>query len=332
MLDNPLVSVIVPVYNVEKYVRRCLESIAMQTYQPLQIIVIDDGSQDASGNICDEFQKLYQDWIVIHKENGGLSDARNTGIEIAEGEYISFIDSDDFLSPFFYEIMLGCILRDKTDIVALAHSTPFWDEDGEESVQLAADAEDYQCVAVKNTEAIEPMLYMEHVTGAQLKIYKKQIFNGVRFPKGYLYEDVATTYRLFLEADRISIVTASLYAYRRRADSIVRQTFSEKKMVMLEITDKLMADIREKAPELTNAAAARCFAGIFGIYLQIPKREKALRKKAWEHILRYRKFILTDRSPRLRRKDKIAAIVTFLGMDLAYEIGRRYGQKGTMYR
>ena len=120
-----MISIVVPVYNVEKYLSQCLDSILTQTYKNLEIILVDDGSTDKSGSICDSYKKKDPRIVVIHKENGGLSDARNAGVAICKGDFISFVDSDDYLSPYFYEILMGVAQKRNCDIVALKSGTDF---------------------------------------------------------------------------------------------------------------------------------------------------------------------------------------------------------------
>ena len=125
--NEPLISVIVPVYNVQPYLRQCLDSIESQTYRKLEVIVVDDGSKDGSGLICDEYASKHPEWIVIHQENKGLADARNAGLDVYKGDFASFIDSDDYISPFFYEIVVDCINKVGADMVFLSYDSEFWD-------------------------------------------------------------------------------------------------------------------------------------------------------------------------------------------------------------
>ena len=329
---EPLVSVIVPVYNVEKYICRCIDSLLQQTYENLEIILVDDGSTDLSGAICDEYKKNNPNLQVVHKVNGGLSDARNVGVEKSVGEYISFIDSDDFISPYFYEIMLGCILRDKTAMCVLAHETSFWDGENEDAIELAQSELDFKSYVKKNTQVLEAMFYQKEVTGAQFKIYKRELLEGILFPKGYLYEDLATTYKPIMRCESISVVYSNLYAYRKRNNSIIRREFSEEKLVILQITDQLLEDVRAFDVDLVDAAIVRNFSSNFSVYLQIPKQDTKKRKLVWAYIKKYRGNVLRNKSKYMRRKDKLAAVIAYMGMNVSLYVGKKIGQKGTMHR
>lgn len=323
-----VISVIIPVYNVEKYLEQCVESVLNQTYRDIEVILVDDGSTDGSGAICDEYALQDARVKVIHKENGGLSDARNQGMEVACGDIISFIDSDDYISPYFLEILCEAMEEGNCDVAALKKCCDFWD--GEDCVELA------KAKNVKNVEycsayeAVERMFYMDIETGAQFKLYKRHTLNGVKFPIGYYYEDVATTYKTFLNGNKAAIVDADIYAYRKRQDSICRQAFSEKKLSALKIFDEILDDRRIREAGLLRAAKARVYAMLFSVFLQMPKEQVALRKKAWKKLTKIRFDVLFDNSGRMRRKNRIAAVVSLCGMDITYFLGRRYGQRGTM--
>lgn len=328
--SEPLISVIIPIYNVEKYLNKCLESVFKQTYKALDIILVDDGSTDNSGRICDIYKKEYPVIKVIHKENGGLSDARNAGIKVAEGDYLAFLDSDDFLSPYFFEIIVKVIGDTGVDLAVIKQPYFFWDED-EGAVDLAKNSTDYEVEIVSNIEALEKMFYLEVVTGAQFKICRAEIFKGISFPKGFLYEDLATTYKEFVNVDKVAIIDSRIYAYRKRMDSIIRQEFSDKKMGIIEVSQDVVSTIGNLLPNLSHAAKYRVFSPLFSVFLQIPFEEKEYREKIWTEILKYRKSIILAKR-RVRRKDRIAALLSYLGKDITYYIGKKFGQKGTFYK
>lgn len=326
----PLISVIIPIFNVEKYLDKCLESVFRQTYKDLEIILVDDGSTDNSGKMCDSYKRKYPLITVIHKENGGLSDARNNGIKVAKGDYFAFLDSDDFLSPYFFEIIANVICDTQVDLVALKHSYDFWDED-EETVELINNSTEYKMEIISNIEALEKMFYLEIEIGAPLKICKAEIFKELSFPKGLLYEDVATTYKEFINVDKVAIVDSRIYAYRKRMDSIIRQKFSNKKMGIIEVSQDVVHTIGNLFPVLLPAAKYRVFSPLFSVFLQIPIEEKEYRKQVWAEILKYRKNVIFEKK-RIRKKDRIAALLTYFGKDITYYIGKKFGQKGTFHQ
>lgn len=322
---QPLVSIIIPVYNVENYVRECLDSVISQTYSNLEILIVDDGSTDSSGAICDEYMGKDTRIKVFHKTNGGLSDARNYGIDRATGEYLSFVDSDDYISPIFIETLYKAISEGECSIVALKGGTDFWD--GGTGPRLSTVAAECSVKYMNARDVLERMLYQDITTGAPFKLYQFERGRDIRFPYGYLYEDVATTYKYLLRAERSAIVYGDLYAYRKRRNSIIRQDFSEKKLIALTIFDQLMNDEDLAAVHLEKAVASRVYAMLFSVFLQIPEDNKELQRKLWEKLQSVQRTIMFDNSPLIRRKNKISAWCMLLGMNLTYRIGRKYGQK-----
>lgn len=225
MKDNPLISIIIPVYNVEKYIKDCVNSILKQTYTNLEIILIDDGSTDTSGQICDDYACKDSRINVIHKANGGLSEARNVGIDIAKGEYITFIDSDDYVFPSFIEYLHDLISRNNADISVCQPINV-----DEYNKALSKGGEQIDKVVKGNYDCMEEYLSGNAIdTVAWRKLYKSDLFkSGVRYPIGKYHEDVWTTYKLIAQCNTISIGSKALYAYRQRTGSIVNSSFLPK--------------------------------------------------------------------------------------------------------
>lgn len=328
IMKDSKISVVVPIYNVENYINQCVDSILKQTYKNLEIVLVDDGSTDQSGSICDSYKEKDSRIIVIHKRNGGLSDARNTGLDVCKGDFISFVDSDDYLAPFFYEMMMGVAEKRGCDIVALKGGTSFWDREADPV--LAKNKNEFTVRYLNAYDVLEKMLYQEIATGAPFKIYKKETFDGIRFPVGYLYEDVATTYKPFFKAEKCAIVEADIYAYRKRRDSIIRQSFSSKKMICLDIFDQLVNDKQLKEIGLQKAAKSRVYAMTYSVFLQVPRNDKKKQKIIWNKLKTVQKDIMFDTSRIMRKKNRYAAYVSMLGMNISYRIGRKFGQKGSM--
>lgn len=320
---KPLISIIVPIYDVEEYLNECIISILNQTYKNLEIILVDDGSPDNCGNMCDEYAKKDHRIIVIHKSNGGLSDARNTGLDICKGEYISFIDSDDYISEYFIEMMyMGCCLND-SDVVTCAGSEKFFDESDKRPV-LAESLQDCVITEIAPDKALEMMLYQNIPNGAQFRLYKNSVFRNIRFPVGYLYEDVATIHKTFLAAKKMTFVNAKIYAYRVRNNSILRMKFSVKKMVTIDISRSLYSDICSSRPELKTAAASRAFSMCYHVMLQVPPDDKENMQKIWNELKKYRMIVIKDRSKMVRKKNRIGSIVSLFGIRISYMFGRIY--------
>lgn len=316
----PLVSIIIPVYNVEKYLKKCIDSVLTQTYLNLEVLLINDGSLDNCGEICDYYKSIDKRVKVIHKKNGGLSDARNCGLEICTGDYIAFIDSDDFISEYYIETMIKAIMENDCQMAALAASTPFYD--GQEVLSDVLTS-NYDLEIYSGTDALRLMLYQNIATGAPFKICKKDIFNTIRFPKGYLYEDVATTYKEFFYADKVAVVRGDFYAYRKRNDSITHQKFNHRKMIVVNIREQLLMDKDIERNGLINAATARTFQMIFNVFLQTPTNDRKSMKSLWKCIRKDRKVILHDKSRLMKKKNILGALVSYLGMNITHTMGNK---------
>lgn len=223
------ISVIVPVYNVEKYIRRCIDSIIAQLFTDYELILIDDGSPDRSGYICDEYAKKDDRITVLHKKNGGLSDARNVGIDwtfdISNSEWITFIDSDDWIHPRYLGALYNAIKVTDCEISICGYEetegvTPEVDE-----TKLKAETID--------TEAF----FCEHNVNAVIacgKLYKKELFKEIRYPVGKLHEDEFTTYKLLFQYPQLSVVSSPLYFYYCNPNSITQSSWSPEKLAALE--------------------------------------------------------------------------------------------------
>ncbi|MBO7550895.1 MAG: glycosyltransferase family 2 protein [Fibrobacter sp.] len=211
-----LVSIIVPIYKVEPYLRRCLDSIVNQTYTNLEIILVDDGSPDDCPQICDEYAARDKRIVVIHKENGGLSDARNAGLDICKGEYISFVDSDDWVENEYILCLVENALSTNSDITIVNHDL-VWDNH-----QLKS--EPFESCIIDDKKAFRKIILSQtiHLGISCGKLYKKRLFKDIRFPKGKIHEDDFTSYKLIYEANRICCIDRVLYHYYQRQDSITK--------------------------------------------------------------------------------------------------------------
>lgn len=221
----PKISVIVPVYNVEKYLGRCIDSILNQTFRDFELILVDDGSPDKCGEICDDYAKKDDRIKVIHKKNGGLSDSRNVGIDIARGECISFIDSDDWIHADFLNTLYSNMKEDNVDIAVVGFHKE-WDNKKEQSIVFEKKV--YFDKSVMN-EFYSPEI-PTHVNIAWNKLYKKELFENIRYPVGRIHEDGFTTYKLFYNANGVSIASDDLYYYYQRENSIMNEKFSVKRI------------------------------------------------------------------------------------------------------
>ena len=250
-MKSPLISIVIPVYNVEKYISKCVNSILNQTYRNLDIILVDDGSTDSSGAICDNFASIDNWIVVIHKNNGGLSDARNCGMDVSKGKLISFIDSDDFVEETYVETLFKLMNEQNADMSVL----PLYPID--ENNNHIGRKVTYEKKYFNNKTAFENMFESNGLPWcAQAKLYKKEMFRGIRYPVGKLMEDKATTYKLFDKCNKIVFLDAPLYKYLVRKGSIMRSSFSKKRMGSFKIQEELNDFIKDNYPSALNLAYA----------------------------------------------------------------------------
>lgn len=315
MESRPLISVIVPVYNVISHLRECLDSIVKQTYPRLEVILVDDGSTDGSGCVCDEYEMQYSNFSVIHKDNGGLSSARNKGVAYAHGKYLSFVDSDDWVSPIFIESLHAAITRFEAPIAAVRGGLNFVNSD---DVELCFDGIESLLTGslrdVPSEEYQRLLLYQRCATGAQFRLYDVNLIRKHPFPLGLLYEDMATIYKIVHEASHIAVLeTECLYAYRINPSGITRQNFSMAKLdSVISATREMNDSIVSWYPNLKNAVASRCFGALRAVFAQVPTCDTESSELLWAELITYRKLVLSDRSS-LRKREIAAAMFSLLG-------------------
>ena len=212
----PAISIVIPVYNVESYLRRCIESVLTQSFEDFELILVDDGSVDSSGNICDEYATKDERIHVLHQENGGSSVARNNGMQMAKGEYLFFVDSDDVIHPDCLKVLYDCLIQNHTEISMAAF---------ERFSGNAAPIKHYSATeyTVKSGMDVLEMLFDDRnqtfaLTSACCKLFKRELFQDIAFPAGRLFEDQAITYKLFFEAKTIAVVDVVFYYYFRNSE------------------------------------------------------------------------------------------------------------------
>lgn len=238
-----LLSVIVPVYNVEPYLKQCIESIIHQTYTYLEIILVDDGSTDNSGAICDTYANQDSRIKVIHQHNGGLSAARNRGIDEATGEYIAFVDSDDFLDLTMYSVLIDALEQHQLDIIG-CNAFRYKSENNIKSYK-----NDGELVIYNHDEALKISLY-DGFTAAWNKLYKRSVIETIRFPIGRKFEDSATSYLIINNAQHIGHIDRCLYYYRLNLNSITQTSFDAKSRwdFVLGYIERLEFAIQQRLP------------------------------------------------------------------------------------
>lgn len=306
MIDK--ISVIVPIYKVEKYLKKCIDSILEQTYSNLEIILVDDGSPDNCPNICDEYAKKDSRIIVIHKKNGGLSDARNFGIEKATGKYIAFIDSDDYITCDYIEYLYKLIVDNNGD-VSIVLPQIFYDD--QDNVMIKNKKERINVYDSKT--ALLTMLYQkEFDTSAWGKLYKTEFFGDIKFPVGKLYEDISTIYKTFLKSNIIVYSNQKKYFYLKRKDSIMGRSFKEKDMDYIYQAESMYNNVKNIDSEIEIAARCRLINANFSILKKIiikKENNKSVKEKIKYNIKKLRKNVLSNKNVRL--KTKIAILLSY---------------------
>lgn len=242
--NKPVVTIVVPVYNVEGDLNRCVESLVGQTLHDIQIVLVDDGSTDTSGQMCDAWAKRDNRIRVVHKQNGGLSSARNAGIEVADGAFLGFVDSDDYVEPNMYEKLLAAFTDERVSITTCGryvHMSDFVKEDF-----IAGD-----CRRFPSIDAMKEVLSGGVIdVAAWDKLYRRELFSMIRYPEGRISEDAAIIMQLLYECEDVVHVGESFYHYVFRAGSISKSVYSHKKFDVMRNCVEIKSWLAEKRPEL----------------------------------------------------------------------------------
>lgn len=309
IIQKELISVVIPVYNVELYLKKCINSVLQQTYKNIEIILVNDGSTDNCKNLCDEFKSLDSRVKVFHKENGGLSDARNYGIKHASGYYITFIDSDDYVKNDFIEKLYNSITYNKCDIAICSHEDLYPNRVKKYNLRG-------NCINEKvmgKEEALKHMLYKDgYDVSAWAKLYKKSLFKEILFPKGRLFEDAATTYKLILLSEKIVYVNYIGYEYVIRKNSISNEGFNKKKFDLILSTNEMCDEIDKVFPKLKDATIRRRVYANFST-LRFMKNIPSKYNKEIDNIVntinKYRMNVLLNKNASKRDKCAILSLV-----------------------
>lgn len=290
----PLISIVVPVYKVEKYLHRCVNSILIQTFADYELILIDDGSPDSCPQICDELADSNERVHVIHQQNGGLSAARNTGIEWAlknsESKWITFIDSDDWVHPTYLEELLHAA----TTLNCRVSMCQLRDSDKEELLNVSEEERIPQRWAVEDVQE-ERALNPNSSCG---RLFEKEMFRDIRFPVGKLHEDRFTTYKLLFQFDSVAVVYAPLYYYYVNPEGIVRGGWSLRKLDNLEATEQQLEFFKNNGWERTYIYIVKDYIHLLVHSLRNMKgvaeyrRNVAIVRKKLRHVLKEHKGVL----------------------------------------
>lgn len=303
-----LISVVVPVYNVELYLEKCIKSILNQTFIEFELILVNDGSTDSSGKLCEEFVKKDPRISLITQKNSGLSAARNQGTKMAKAPFITYIDSDDYISKDYLKELFEFQKRYSADVVVANQAYVY--ENGKivyrhyNNIRLLSDQ-----------EALEIIYYQkEFDTNACGKLFKTKLMKNNPFTEGILYEDFDLIYKLIAQSKVIVYNPVPLYFYLQRSASIMGEAFSNRKLVLINIAENHLLFIKKQYPEILNAVIRRYVYSNFHLIgrTAMLNEYKEITRKLRKNILKYRKNILIN--PKVSIKEKISVIILSFGI------------------
>lgn len=304
---NPAVSIIIPAYNAEEFLAECLASLKSQTFENFEVLLIDDGSTDSTPQIISEFEQIDNRFKHVSIPNGGVSHARNTGIDLAKGKYITFVDADDILYPDALKTMYSCLDSHDEDVCITGFKNS--ENPGKfKHSRHSVESYDYQ-------EAMQKALYQKRIFNAPWGVMMKRslLGNSIRFREDTRYEDLDAFYRFFDGASKIIYLPSKYYFYRRNRKSFIN-TWNPSRLDVLDVTDRMTEYFRLKYPDLLKAAEDRRFSAHFNILLLLYRNkveDMASVARCLGVIREGRKRALTD--PKVRLKNKIGALLSFGG-------------------
>lgn len=269
---DPIISIIVPIYNVGKYLPKCIESILNQTFKNFELILVNDGSTDNSGVVCDDYAKKDTRIKIIHKSNGGVSSARNAGLYVAKGEYIGFVDPDDYIDKNMYEKLYRLCIDNNSDIAICRFNREI-----NGKIQNKESTE--EIIELNNMEVMNELfkgnLYRFSLCN---KLFSKKCFNDVLFPKERIHEDLSTTYKLFANSKKAVYINYCGYIYVRRENSILTSTYNEKRLQAFIAWDEIIEFIDKNYYEIIEQVIATftywCVDNILYILNQVNNSKK----------------------------------------------------------
>lgn len=308
----PLISIVVPIYNAEKNLKNCIDSLLNQTYKNIEIILVNDGSKDNSGKICDAYKNSDSRIKIIHKKNGGVSDARNSGIQIATGEYITFADSDDYVSEDYIEYMYN-MLRETNTKLAICKVKIVW----KNTPVFSGEGTNFRILTTE--EAFKNLLFQQGIEVAvYAKLYERKVFDNIKFPVGEVYEDTAVIYKIINKYDKIAFGDKECYFYVAREGSISKhKAYNQSEEFYIKYTDKMLNYINKFFPNLEDGVNRYYVYSRFRILrmlMYLKPRNRAMEKSIIKEIKARQKGVLNCKST--PKRDKIAIYLLSLGMPI----------------
>lgn len=326
----PKVSIIVPIYNVEQYLAKCIESLLVQSLKDIEIILVDDGAIDKSPDICNEYALKDNRIRVIHKQNGGLSDARNVGIEVAQGEYIAFLDSDDWIEPRCYEFLYNHAIKQDADIAQCDYIEAYTEE---VKIQLPNIIKESTYTSV---EALKLFYGEEYVKTVVVwnKIYRRKLFEHIRFPKGKIHEDEFTTYKVIHKANKLVSSNVPMVYYRQREGSIMAQGFNEKRLYVLEAWKEKRDYFKQYAlNELVQRTECNLCGTLKSFYVQTKHSNLSNKKEILKGLKRdmRRDYITFIKNPYITNRGKITLTICLINGQVFCKMYSVYTDKNSRF-
>ena len=334
---TPAISIIVPVYNVEKYLSRCVDSILAQTFRDFELILVDDGSTDKSAEICDKYAAKDSRIKVIHKENGGQSSARNNGLEIAIGKYIGFVDSDDWISTDCFEYLYTLIEKFNADAVsadfvfAYENKLVGFQKDKNPKEKIIAGADEILCYYLKQDK-----MHGKNDFAVWGKLFKRELFYELRFPAGKIYEDNIINFKLLQKCARYAKSTKKIYAYFQRGISTTKSILAQKHLALIDVSNEMLAIAQanyqadKKLIKLCKRKIAMSYFSVLAKYIRFGTDLND--KKIKELVMKYKKvkhfYLRTEKSIKIH----LISFFMCLNITLARKLYEKFNGGGYKYR
>lgn len=310
-----LISIVLPVYNVEKYLERCIYSIILQSYKNIEVIIINDGSTDNSLTICEKYRDIDSRIKIFTKDNGGLAAARNFGFEKVSGDYVTFVDSDDFISEYYVENLYNALKKTDSDMSISQFELYYCNSNNKGARKRNSNVQ--KIYSFNSEKALKEMfLQKKFDNSAWGKLYSKRLFQFIIYPEGKLYEDLPVTYKIISKANKIAFINTKDYQYVQRPESIQNGPFNEKKLDILPFIEEMRSFISSEYPLINNYVKLRAFNAYINMYKQLPKDDIFTRRQIWKLIKDTRGSTLQVLESRL--KSKVASLLTYSGEKIFY--------------
>ncbi len=321
MEKKPLISVIIPVHNAEDTLDVCIQSIEMQEFKEYEIILVDDGSTDQSGIICDTRAEENETIRVFHTENRGAATARNFGVRQAEGEVVAFVDSDDTVSEIYLSYLWELMQEYDSDIAVCSYDKVY---EGNKVIEVDV-GEDEVRFCISGEDAVESLLYQKYFLSVPWgMISKKGLWDKVRFPEDTKAEDMGTIYRLFAAADKVAYGSESEYQYYQRKSNTMFSTCDERNRDYYKHCREMISYVKANVPSCRKAAVSRFFSACFQILSETPRDEEhqEMIRQIYRDIRKMQNTVLLDSKAKLR--NRMAAALSLISIRMMHSILRAY--------